>query len=298
MSFTEAGNTLLKNAKAIEQTIEECAKIAMDPNLSDDEKIIQVEEKFSNRGQSASNAYNQEAERQAKEAATKVLTNGGWSPEAIEKWFQTHWRQFTDPENLRKTKENAKQKVETVEKVAKFGWGKLLVACVALFAVILVVMPKPQPDPLLNVIAEEEARRQQLESIRVTTDQLNIMFGGMVVPSAPVPVADLPAPVAAVADVPVIVERINPGESEPRTYTSTVGQVYVNSPPQAQRRIEQDAPKIEHDYDRPSQSACNDCLNQHRDEWNRHINELNEQRRHKSYSVTMGDGSSTIGVNY
>jgi len=304
MSFAELGQVLIKDALAIEQTFEECAKIAIDPNLTFEQKELQISEKLSNRGESSSNTYNKESEKQAKEAATKHLVKDGWSPEAIEKWFQTHWQQFTDPENLRNLKKKVEQAPANVEKAAKWGWGKWLAFCVALGVGIHIVAPSEQQQPVVDVpriVHDADERSRALQEIKMTTDQFQLMVGGMLVPVAPnpaLPAAPLPAAVEAVADIPVAVEVTT--EQGTRDYAVPVGQIYRAATPEGRQRIEQEAPKIEHDYDKPSRNDCyaNDCLNQHRDEWNRHINELNERRNQKDYDVTMGDGSSKIEIRH
>jgi hypothetical protein len=255
------------------------------------------------KGHGTSDAAKSEGEKHAREAFTKHLVSEGWTMDAAENEFNVHWRRFIDPDSLRKSKKDIERKVQNVEKAAKWGWGHWLAFCLALGVGIHIITPKPEPMQgeiaTRNLVADSEAQSARL----ITTDQFNLMVGGMLVPMAPnpaLPAEPLPPAVAAVAEVPLAVEVTTP-DNGTREYALTVEQVYRAAPRQGQRQIEQEAPKIEHDYNRPSSNGCsiNDCLNQHRDEWNRHIAELNAQRNNqKDYSVTMGDGSSTIGIKH
>jgi len=296
MSVADAGKVIAKLEENIMKVVEEGTDLCLDPNhtKADELKWDQDANKVSGDG---IHDLGDEARSQATDGATEYLMNRGFSKEDADKW----------PENSVKRVAEISEKVHKAVPKVKYGFLKFVGVVTAIFSAIMAVSflnrpgPTPEHKAALDVIRRSgEAQRQlaYLGKIVITTDQLNLMVGGMLVRSAPAPVADLPAPVAAVAEVPVIVEIATPDEAEPRAYTSTVAQVYRNSPPQAQRRIEQDAPKIEHDYNRPSNNACNHCLDQHRDQWNRHIAELNAQRQRKDYAITMGDGSTTIGVRY
>jgi hypothetical protein len=298
-SLTKAVYDIEKN---LVRTFKDASNVALDPNhtMAD---VQRVWDNFAQACKDTGNTSTDAAHGEVKEHVTKHMREGGMSKAEADAWFESKWK------NVKELGDKVMKATPKIEAAAKYAWLKFVGVVTAIFigAIIIAVTQTPRISPgqqaaheVIRHARDTQRQVEDLSKIMVTQGRLQIMLGGMVVPSAPAPVADLPAPVAAVAEVPVIVEFASPAQPEPRTYTSTVAQVYRNSPPQAQRQIEQDAPQIKHDYDRPSRNDCfvNDCLNQHRDEWNRHINELNAQRQHKDYSITMGDGSSTIGVNY
>jgi hypothetical protein len=305
-SLTKAAYDIEKN---LVKTFKDASDVALDPHhtMAD---VQRVWDNFAQACKDTGNTSTDAARGEVKEHVTKHMREGGMSKAEADAWFESRWQ------NVKDLGDKIIKATPKIEAAAKYAWLKFAGVVTAIFAGAMIIAVRQTPSISPEQQAAHEVIRQardtqrqvgDLSKIMVTQEQLQIMLAGMVVPSAPAPVADVPAPVAelpfpvaAVAAVPVIVEFASPAQPEPRTYTSTVEQVYRNSPPQAQRQIEQDAPQIKHDYDSPSRNDCvaNDCLNQHRDEWNRHINELNAQRQHKDYSITMGDGSSTIGVNY
>jgi len=72
-----------------------------------------------------------------------------------------------------------------------------------------------------------------------------------------------------VYDAPVEVTATeNQPDSTPETFTTTVGQVY-HAYPQARQQIEQEAPRIQHDYDKDDPNSCyhTHCLDQHHKEF-------------------------------
>jgi hypothetical protein len=299
-SFTNAVHHIINNVLG---RIKDDFDVAGDPNPD----VQRALDNSAQAGKGTENTATEAIPGAVKEHLTKHMMEGSLSQAEFDAWVESNAK---DAKDLSDRVIKAAPKIEAA---AKYGWLKFVGVVTAIFTGVLIISVKqtpsisPEQQAAHDVIRHSRDSQRQIEDLSkivVTQDQLQIMLGGMLVTSAPAPVADLPAPVAlpepvaAVAAVPVIVEFASPAQPEPRTYTSTVEQVYRNSPPEAQRRIEQDAPQIKHDYDLPSRNACDDCLNQHRDEWNRHINELNAQRQHKDYSITMGDGSSTIGINY
>ena len=160
-----------------------------------------------------------------------------------------------------------------------------------------------------KIAAQTRILQDQIRFSQQITDNLNrtenMMNALRNLPSAPTPLPEVPLPaaVAAVADIPVVVTSEPNDTSVPsEQVSSTVGQVYQRVP-QARQQIEQAAPMIEHDYNRQTESHVD--LDQHRDDWNRRINEENERRRredeaywaaHRTVTVTNGDGSATIRV--
>ncbi|HEX3466143.1 MAG TPA: hypothetical protein VHS78_18990 [Candidatus Elarobacter sp.] len=133
-------------------------------------------------------------------------------------------------------------------------------------------------------VAETE-RIRELSTLLISGDDFNVMIGGLEVPSAPVPnhaddraaaaaeprvvqearaAPELPAAVAAEAAQPVAVEVVTPTAT--RNFTTTIAAVYQNAPPQVQRQIEQEAPKIDHGYDHENVNDCahTHCLSHHK----------------------------------
>lgn len=238
------------------------------------------------------------AESAAKDQVSRGLELKGYSKEQIIEMVNHQWQRIESlaeivrKESLRTWKE-------------KLLWRGFVTFATGAFVIggwQLITQPRPmtqeEKDYRAFVAHQEYIEKTAEQNSEMLRNMDSYIQGMRDVAAAPAPVLpeELPATVAAVADIPVAVEIETP-DAAPEEATLTVGQVYRNATPQAQRQIERDVPKIQHDYDKPSVTSCvvTDCLNQHRDEWNRKINELNQ---HKEWSVTMGDGSSKIHVAY
>jgi hypothetical protein len=150
----------------------------------------------------------------------------------------------------------------------------------------------PLHDPFVDALAVSDLLHQE----EAAMNNLIVVYSApMAVPPRDI-VAAMPAPVAAIAAEPVAVEITTPDEGT-HVEVQTLGQVYQAAPPSARRQIEQEAPKIDHGYDHPDPHSCvaTDCLDQHRDQWNR---DHNSQEKHKEIDITNGDGSARIRVQY
>src|SRR5438552_3200256 len=122
MSFASISKTLTTEARSFVKVFEDSVNTVLNPNLTDAEKAKRLDELLSNRSEAASDAYQAEARTTAKEAVTKHLLSEGWSKDAAENWFEVHWRKLFAPDNIRNTKQDMQQKVESVEKAGKFLW--------------------------------------------------------------------------------------------------------------------------------------------------------------------------------
>ena len=238
------------------------------------------------------------AESAAKDQVSRGLELKGYSKAQIGEMVNHQWQRIESLAEIVRTKAVRTWK----DKLLLRGFVTVAAGAFVLGGWQLITQPRPETQEEKDYKAFGAHQEYLAKTAEQNSQMLRNMDGYVQamrdIASAPRPVLpeDLPAAVAEVADVPVAVEIETP-DAAPEEATLTVGQVYRNATPQAQRQIERDVPKIEHDYDKPSITSCvvTDCLNQHRDEWNRKINELNQ---HKDWSVTMGDGSSKIHVAY
>jgi hypothetical protein len=150
-----------------------------------------------------------------------------------------------------------------------------------------------------------------LNAITLPTDDWNIMMGGLEVPSAawaaavreavaspsqiPAAAAPIPIVVAAVATAPIEVDVETPTTRQ--TFTSTVGQVYRNSPPAVQNAIEQHA--IQHDYDNDNSAAFAQHLHEMGEDWSRrNFPSNNNQRNNIHVDAVDGDGTLFGSANF
>lgn len=110
---------------------------------------------------------------------------------------------------------------------------------------------------------------EQNSSIILNLQKYNDAMSAMRSAPPPTPPPDLPAPVAAIYDVPVeVTVTENKSDSAPETFATTIGQVYQANP-QARQQIVQDAPRIQHDYDKDDPNSCyhTHCLDQNHKQW-------------------------------
>jgi hypothetical protein len=281
----------------IRLTEERCLIMTRDHTQAE---MDQNDEAFKNVFQDSEANAASAAESAAQEGATNSLMAKGFSKAEAEAMVKFQW-------------EKIKSLEDSVVKVGKEAWtlgNKVAVATVSAMVAFVVIVGTWRAATQPRKMSEDEIKFRNMQAeiaeIKREGEQTSEMLANMNevihnfqnIAAAPTPVlaGEVPAALAAVVDVPVAVEIETP-DAPPQETTLTVGQVYRAATPQAQRQIERDVPKIEHDYNKPSVTSCvvTDCLNQHRDEWNRKVNQLNQ---HKDYSVTMGDGSTTIHVSY
>lgn len=269
MSIVSIAKTLTTEAQSLVKLFEEYALKLADANATDADKS-KVWDDLESKGRGTSDAAKGEAEKHAKEAFTKHLVSEGWTNDAAEAQFHVYWRRFTDPDGLRKAKEDVKQKIKAVPKELSAVWFKLVaaIAAIGVCGLIYTAARKGvQPSPEFIALQKEELLMQQIQSFQVATDQLTIMTGGLLVASAPAAVDALPEPVAAIAAAPAEVEVTN--NSGTHTYSTTVGQIYQNVP--------QERHEIEH--------AAGGSFQ-------------NSRGFHKEFTITNGDGSASIHVKY
>jgi hypothetical protein len=166
-------------------------------------------------------------------------------------------------------------------------WKKfiLVAAIITGLTGVLAVLPdteREQAEKRLKVEraweAQVQAQAEYNSSIIVNMQRFNSIMEEL--RSAPTPTLppEVPAAVAKIADVPVEVTLTeNVSNVEPEHLTTTIGQFY-QSVPQARHQIEQDAPRIEHDYDKEDPNSCfrRHCLDEH----------------HKEYEINGFDGKA------
>lgn len=185
-----------------------------------------------------------------------------------------------------------------IKAVPKLGWLKFTAAVAAMFAGVFTYVSTRPPTPeerdaqeLRFQQREMQREGEQLNTITISPEQMNIMIGGLMVESAPTPTPEVTAPaaaamppaIAAVAAEPITVEVTTMGGQRHEEKQSTVGQVYLQSPVPVRHMMEQrDPPKIDHGYDHEDP---NDCFHRH----------CLGGGFHKDFTVNAVDGN---GVNF
>jgi hypothetical protein len=173
--------------------------------------------------------------------------------------------------------EKAREFVPKIEASAKYIWVKFVgtVAAIFIASIALVSMQSSslsvEQKSVLDTIRHAQDSQRQIEALNaivLKSDDWHIMMGGIQVPMAPTPMPDtaaseataapIPIEVAAVAAAPIEVDVETPTARQ--AFTTTVGQVYRNSPPSVQSAIEQHA--IQHDYDNDDSAAFAQHLQQ------------------------------------
>jgi hypothetical protein len=281
---------------------------AMNPNPTD-EDIRKFWRRLNDVGRSSNERAVSQAQTQVKEALTKhLMASGTMNAGDADKWFLSNWYPMLKAVNMADQKRRYDMDREDW---AKAFWkrarvtGGIMLGGLVLLGIIRTAGNSPStssgPVPsiqqqTIDAFRTDALQPSQIQKTTVIVDQFNLMIGGMLAVEAAPPRYALPAAVAAVAAEPVAVE-VTTQESGTHEYQSTLGQVYRNSPQSVQRQIEQEAPHIDHGYDHPSANSCvvTDCLDQHREQWNRGHN---AQERHKEFTITPGDAFSHIRVSY
>src|SRR6185312_1081382 len=189
------------------------------------------------------------ARDELKESLNKYARGIGMTAAEAELWFEHSAKKVIDSaEKIRKAKPKAKAEadefgaffmVKVFAVIAAGGW--------VLTAITGAHPPPTKADKLLGFIRLQSAQRKSMDTFEVDEAQFNAMVDVLEqgVPAPPTPSAEpepvaavaapepLPPAVAAVADHPVTVE-VDRSNSAPRTFESTVGQVYRSAPPAAQ----------------------------------------------------------------
>jgi hypothetical protein len=281
MSF---GKAVLGIARKLEKTFEKTASNAVDQPDDGSQAFRDSRKAGEDAGRSAIYAANQEA--------------GNNSPV---------WKSV----NLSRKAVEAAPKVEAS---AKHGWLKFVGTVTAIFtaSIVFFSMQSPNISPeqksALDTIRHAEDTQRQIEALNtivLKTDDWNIMMGGIEVPMAPTPAPDAAAPeaaaapipieaapvpieVAAVAAAPIEVEVETP--TTRRAFTTTVGQVYRNSPPSVQSAIAQHA--IQHDYNNDTSAAFAQHLHEMSEDWSRR-NFPSNNNQPNNIHVDAVDGNGT-----
>jgi hypothetical protein len=197
--------------------------------------------------------------------------------------------------------EAEKKTAEIMEKAAKARravngkpwplWKKFIIVFTAITGLTLTLSLTPDTKK------EEEEKRLRVElawdaEARRLADKSNTIILNMQrynnvmneVRNAPPPMIppEVPRAVAAVADAYVEVTATeNTPDSTPQTFTTTLGQFYT-AVPEARRQIEEEAPRIQHDYDKSSADDPNSCANRH----------CLDPQHHKEFEVNGFDGKA------
>ena len=253
-------NTAKDAAKDLEQTAERNAQRAVDDpnNTATDEKEV---------GERSVRSYTAEARKQATEAMSDV----------------------------------EKKTAELMEKAAKARravegkpwpfWKKafLVVAVTTGLTVALSVMPDTERENQEKQMQADRAWAKYQAKTAEQNSQIilnmqrynNAMAELRRVPTTYLP-PDTPPAVAAIAAVAVeVTVTENTPDSTPETFTTTVGQFY-HAVPQARQQIEQEAPRIQHDYDKSIVDDPNSCSNRH----------CLDPQHHKEFEVNGFDGKA------
>ena len=237
-SFTKAVSDITQN---LVKTFKKACDVAIDPNRSSD--MEQVWRDFENACKDAGNTSTDAAHDEVKEHLARQMQGGGMSKAEFEKWFEQKWKDVKDLGD---------KVIEAAPKVKRFGKFLRLkiLGAIAIGGVFIYRVGHERPSQesirMQNRLQYLDSINQRNQSIQIKEDQFHIMTANMQIASTPIQMP-MPVAVAAVAEKPVKVQVTTP--SGTRSFTSTIRQVYQNVSPQAQQKIEQDAPKIDHDYD-------------------------------------------------
>jgi len=191
------------------------------------------------------------AKSAAKEEATKGLMDRGFSKQAADQMFEHRW------EKMKSLAASARGKIEKYKpSVAKqISWTLAKAAMIFLAIGGFMHYKYGKEEPLIadgTACVTCAVKLIPVEPMQISPDQFNIMYGGLAVPSAPMPVLDAPVPVAAAALPPAVAVIADaPADAEltseqgvTQEVQTTVGSVYRQSAPQVQRQIERAAPAI------------------------------------------------------
>lgn len=281
----------------------ECAEDRM--NLQFRDHTPADEEAYDRKCRDAAQNAGTEASEGAHDIIRKRLTGN-----LLERGFNKHDATTMvehQMEHMKSLYPKIKAKLTIANKMAMTAIGAMVAFAVGGSIYLAATKPPTISPPTISpamIAIQQNADMEQraLETsnlLHLEEDQFNSMQVAMAAPMAVPPpdsIAAMPAAVAAIADEPVAVETTSPDEGT-SVEVKTLGQVYISASRQVQHQIEVEAPHIDHDYDHPDPHSCvvTDCLDQHRDQWNR---DHNSQEHHKEIDMTSGDGSSRIRVQY
>jgi hypothetical protein len=211
-----------------------------------------------------------EAQKQMQEHASNHLMDKGFSKAQADAWAESTLKKVSDlNDSVRKSLPAVKQTgrffvVKAAALLALGGW--------ALTAITGIHAPESDAEMAYHQMqqaSDERAREQdQIAHLTISGDDFNILMGGLQAHTAPSPQADTPPVAAAAAPLPLTVaaEAADPVDVKvttptgTREFTTTVGEVYRNSPPAVQQVIEQPVTPIDHGYDHEDP---NDCFHTH-----------------------------------
>jgi hypothetical protein len=188
---------------------------------------------------------------------------------------------------------------------AKIGFLKFVGIVTAIFTAVMTfsyIHPDEstvQSRKMLAIVQreqEDQARIQRLTDIMVNQEEFNTMVGGLFVQSAPTPTetsapvaaAALPPPIAAIAAEPAKIELTTESGSTVEV-TTTVGQVYANSPSPVRREMERPStrPPPPQKPELGITEDPNSCFVKHC---------LSSENQHKSF--TVDSGFARVSVSY
>lgn len=259
-NYKDLANRANDAAKDLEQTFERNGQRAVDDpnNTATDEKEV---------GERSSRSFAAEARKQATEAMSDV------------------------EKKTAEVMERAAKARRAVEGKPWGFWKKAFFVAVAItgLTVTLSLMPDTERENQEKKMKSDEAwaiylskTADQNSQIILNMQRYNSAMAEL--RSAPTPhlPPDTPRAVAAIAAVPVeVTVTENKPDSTPETFTTTVGQFY-HAVPQARQQIEQQAPRIQHDYDKSSVDDPNSCFNRH----------CLDPQHHKEFEVNGFDGKA------
>lgn len=278
MSLANVGKVVSQVEQNIMRVVKEGTNLLTNPNHTKEDEL-KWEQDCKNVFKTSSQDISDEAYSQAKEGATKHLMDRGFSKQEAERLSENVVKKVMDQA------EKVRAGLTKVQQAAKLGWLKFVGAVTAIFGAVM-TFSFIQRDEHADKSRKMAAFIQHVEEeqkIMVSTEDFDVMAGSLLVTSSP-PVTPsvpptaaaappLPAPIAAIAAAPALVE-VKTESGKTYTVNTTVERVYRSAPPRVQNIMRNDPPfHVEHDYDKPSPSTENDY--QH-----------SEQHPHKSFTVS------------
>ena len=236
MSFTTA---LAKIHKNLIYTFEKAADAAVKGETDAEQTFRDFEKACKDTGITSTDAIRDEL----KKHLTKSWMDSGMSKVDAEAQFGAKWK------NVKDLGDKVIKYAPKVETAAKVGWLKFVGVVTAIFSGAMIYVytqtpsgPTPDQKAALDIIRHVENTRRQigyLNQIVISQNELYELLRGLEVQSAPTLV--LPIPIAVAATAPVEVQVTTPNGT--RTFETTFGQVYVNSPPPVREHLVNNPPE-------------------------------------------------------
>ena len=242
MSFTTAVAKIHKN---LIDTFEKAADAAVKGEADAEQTFRDFEKACKDTGSTSMNAAHDEV----KKHLVKFWMGSGMSKADAEAMFGAKWKSVQD------LGDKVMKYAPKVEAAAKSSWLEFVGVATAIFAAAMAYVYSQTPSGLspdqkaaIDIINNAKQTREQigrLKQIVISDAEFNIMLGGLEVryvpnPTVPEVAVALPAPIAVVAATPVAVQVTTPVGT--RTFETTLGQVYVNSPPPVQEYLVNNPP--------------------------------------------------------